>query len=568
MIRYLHIAVLLICSATFAQQASLDIAVSKTTVTNSEPFTYQVTSDCDCDIEAPNFDGFEVLDRTQGQFTSSQIINGHSSKNCSNTITFILRAKKLGSVNIGRSKVKCKGSDKKSDEIKITVVDANEAHEANQGVSKFFYQLETNKETVYVGEPFVLTFSLYSERMPEELTSIVPGNALGTWRQKLFDELDPTHKFLRYDKRVKGKNYVVIELRKEVCFADNPGKLHIDQYYGRAVELYGFLQNSYYEGYSNSIDIMVKEVPLQTPENYHGMAGDFELTYDISETSVAANRAFELHVNVTGTGNFHLFQQPDFLFPESFLVNEPEAVEDFSYTEEGVKGSVDYTYVITPTKEGQYNILPYSFAYFNWKGKNIKSVGTESFTINVSKGKDPKIISSDPGGNPLIEDDIRFIHTSNSCLFSDGDLFFGGMMYWIILLLPLSLVAGFFLWKRKRSRKTAEEVISEKQKSTKRTIVKDIEKIKSSSSDVALKQLQGSLAAYFQTNLQIGRSVLAKKNIAVALKDRGVDDQTILAFEAIWDKIEMAQYAPLSDENIDVLANQTQQLIEALNKQL
>jgi hypothetical protein len=567
MLRYTYILFLIISSLAFGQQGSVDVAVSKTTVTNNEPFTYQITANCDCDIIEPDFDGFDVLDKSQGQFSSTQIINGVSSKNCSNTVTFVLKAKKIGSVSIGRSQVRCKGSDKRSDKIKITVVDANDAHQASQGVDKFFYKLESNKQSVYVGEPFVLTFSLYSERMPEELTSIVPGNALGTWRQKLFDELDPSHKFLAYDEVIKGKKYRVIELRKEVCFADNPGKLHIDAYFGRAVEQYGFLQNSYYEGYSNTLDIIVKEVPGKKPENYYGMAGDFSITYEVSDYEVSANRAIEIDVTISGTGNFHLFKQPEFLFPESFLLNEPEAEEAFEFSEEGVTGTAKYTFVVTPTKEGEYSILPYSLTYFDWRNRQLKSVSTEQISLKVNKGKDPKIISSDPGKNPLIEDDIRFIHTSDSCAFTLADLFFGSIAYWLIWASPLLLAFGYFIWRRKQSKKTEKEVIEEKQKSTKRTAVKNIEKIKVGG-EQNVKQLQNTLADYFMTNLSIGRSSLSKKNVAAALSEKGIDETTILAFEAIWDKIEMAQYAPLSQENTDVLVDQTKKLIEALNKQL
>ncbi|MCB9225508.1 MAG: BatD family protein [Crocinitomicaceae bacterium] len=567
MIKYLYIWLIMLGYVAFSQQADIDIAVNKTTVTNAENFSYQITADCDCKVIEPDFEGFDVLDKSQGQFSSTQILNGVSSKSCSTTITYILRAKKTGNYTIGEAQVKCKNGDKRSNEIAITVVDANQAHEESQGVARFFYELTSTKDAVYVGEPFVLSFSLYSERMPEELNSIVPGNALGTWRQKLFDETDPNHTFYAYPKRIKGKDYKIIELRREVCFADHAGNLHINPYYGVAVERYGFLENSYFEGYSNSLDIQVKEVPGEKPESYYGMAGDFNISASASENTIAANRAFELEVIVEGTGNYHLFKQPDFLFPKSFLVNDPEIEEDFSYTEDGVKGSIKYTYVITPTKEGTYSILPYQLTYFDWKHGRLKTVGTEQISIDVSKGKDPKIISKDPGKNPLIEDDIRFIHKEDPCRFRLEDLFFGHLTYWVLWLLPLFTALAYFLYRKRQANKSEDEVVMEQQRTTKKAVVRDIQKIKGSSTN-DIKQLNDRLSEYLMTNLQIGRSALSKKIIAEMLKIKGVDDQTILAFEAIWDKIEMAQYAPLTDENIEVLVEQTQKLIEALNKQL
>lgn len=502
--------------------------------------------------------------------TGSSNINGVVSNSCTTTLSFVLKAKKKGEFKIGKAKIKCKNESNSSKEINMTVVDANEAHDANAGVAKFYYAIESNKDEVYVGEPFVISFYLYTEILPEEIAAIAPGNAASLWRQPLFDERDPTHVFKRTIRKVKGKEYHVIELRKEVCFASNPGNLFIDAYFGRAVERYGFFDNTYFEGYSNTLNIKVKKLPFETPENYFGMAGNFTLTHEISETSVQANRSIEMKVKLEGIGNFHQFSGPDFDFPEdTFLITEPEIVENFEYTEEGVKGSIEYTYVITPTKEGEYLILPYSFTYFDWKSKQMKAVTTHDMVFNISKGVNPAIITqaeNDAGVD--VESDIRYIHTNSTDTFRMSDFLFGRLWFWLIVMLPPLGAFLFFIIKRRRSSRSEDEILATEQKTIKRTAVKQIQQFKGLDTKEGVSGLKRSMEEYFMTNLNIGRSSLSKREIKSQLDQKGINQETVLSFELIWDKMEMAQYAPMTDDNVNDLFAQAEQLIQNLNKQL
>lgn len=568
MIKLIPILILLLGFNAMAQDARLQVAVSNTTVTNTETFQYQITADCNCTIISPDLSDFEVLDRQQGQHSSSTMMNGVSSKTCTTSLTYLLKAKNKGSFNIGSATAECKHGNKDSEELTMTVVDANEAHSANEGVAKFYYKIESSKSVVYVGEPFVITFYLYTDKLPEDMANISRGDAVGLFRQPIYDETSPDHVFTRYNTKVKGKVYNVIELKQEVCFSDRAGKIQIDPYFGRAVEQYGFFDNIYMDGYSNELDIMVKELPGEVPEDFYGLAGSFEMTSEISKKSLSANHAFEIKVRIEGVGNFHLMKDPVFNLPkDTFLVSGPEIKEELQYSAEGVNGWREYTYIITPTKPGDYQIPPYTFSYFDWKEKKFKTASTLEILMHIKKGKEPEIKSSSSGNDQiLVENDIRHIHATGANFFIMDDILFGRLLFWICFGSPLGALFIFILLRKRKSKTTDEEKSKIEQKQVRKSALKELQKLNNQKTANSIKSVKTILDDYLMTHLKIGRSALSKQVLIQHLADKSIAKETQDYFELVWNKLEMSQYGRVSDQNISELINEVEKLIQQLNK--
>lgn len=562
---------LAIVTSGFAQQAYVDAAISASTVTDNDNFSYKITTNCDCNIIAPDLSDFDILQRAPGQFQSTINENGITRSSCSSTLEFILHAKKKGKFKIGQAKVKCKNKVAESEDFTIEVLDAGSVFEANEGTADFYYKIETDKSTVMQGEPFIINFYLYSAKRPQDITTITSGGIGAAWRQNLFNEMASNFAFPMGTQTVKGKKYYVIHLRKEVAIANTSGKLKIESYFGRAVDEYDFFNSSYFEDYSNELELKILPIPGDKPENFYGMVGDFELTHEISKTKTQANRAIELKVKVSGSGNFHNFQDPKFLFPESFLVSDPEYKENFQATEKGIEGSVEYNFVITPTKEGQYAILPYSFAYYSLNEGKIKAVTTEAFTIDVSKGNDVDVQGPETT-TEFIEDDIRHIHKDGLNLFQLGDQIFGGLYYFLLLLTPLSFAFIFILIQRKKSNQSEEEITVQAQRIVKKSAAKDLKQIKkqgaSNDPKEKIKQLKTTLDDYLMTHLKVGRSSMSKHHILALFDKNSIDEPTKTQFAQIWDKIEMAQFAPMSTENVDQLIADTESFFKTIKGQI
>lgn len=561
----LHI-ILMSCSMIgWTQQAYIDAAISATTVTSNDQFTYKITTDCDCDIVPPDLSAFDILQKMPGHMESTSNVNGQVSKQCISTMTYVLRGKKKGKFEIGEAKVKCKNADKRSETFTVEVLNADEVFKENEGKIAYYFKIESNKEEVKVGEPFLINFYMYTEKRPQDINNINSGAAGGIFRQNLFNERASNFAFPLAEKTVKGKKYYVIQLRKEVCIASAPGMLKIEPYFGRAVEQYHFFDADYMEGYSNSLDIKVKKVAANPPETYYGMAGQFELTHEISQTEVKENRTIDLRIKVSGTGNFNSFRDPDLLFPESFLVADPEVEESFQTTEKGLSGSAEYSYQITPTKKGKYNILPYVMTYYDLSSNTFKSVATESFEINVLEGTGGDVVRTNGGDEIIGEDDIRHIQQSDGFHLHS---ILGELWFWIVLLLPFIGLIGFILYRKKRSNLSEAEQKSILQKSAQKSALKSMSAIKTSRQlDVSdIKQLKKSLDEIIMAKFDMGRSQLSSQNIHKELNNCGASSELTEEFKRLWSNIEMAQYTPLSAENFEGLADQTQQFVQQLNQ--
>ena len=562
---------LFVSSLTFAQKAYVDVAISASTVSDADAFTYRITTDCDCDIESPDLSNFDILQKQPGQSHATSSINGVSKSSCTSTLTYVLKAKKKGKFSINEAIVHCSNADRQSEKVSIEVVDAGEAFKEKEGKDDFYYKITSNKDRVIAGEPFIVNFFLYSTKKPRDIMAINSGSANGAWRQNLFQETASNFAFQMGQESVKGKLYYVIYLRKEVCIANTPGMLKIEPYFGRAVENYDYMGSTYFEGFSNDLDIEVINPPVSLPEDYYGMVGDFELKHEISKTKTKANRAIELKLTISGSGNFNQFQDPSFSFPESFLVSDPEYEESIEVNENGIEGSITYTFIITPTEKGDFTILPYGFSFYSLAQDKIKHVSTQEFTLKVSEGEEVKIIS-DAQDPQIIEDDIRFIHGDANTLFTLNDLFFGRLGYYALLLSPILIAFIFILVRRKKGQLSPELLQVADQNLVKKTAQKDLRQLKKqaqgSDDKSSTKQVKATLDDYLMRNLSIGRSALGKKHVAQLLQDKGLDAQLIEEFNAIWDKLELAQFAPLNRDKSTELIDRTASFLKSIKNKI
>ena len=93
----IYILVLVLSFNGWSQKAYVDAAISASTVTSNDQFTYKITTDCDCDIIPPDLSNFDVLQAMPGHYESMQSFNGQSTKKtCTSTMTYVLRGKKKG----------------------------------------------------------------------------------------------------------------------------------------------------------------------------------------------------------------------------------------------------------------------------------------------------------------------------------------------------------------------------------------------------------------------------------------------------------------------------------------
>ena len=178
---------LLLISSNFllAQTPTLDAVVSKTNVTENEIFTYQIISNSECEITPPDFGNLEIVDGpVQGVSKNSDYTNNVHVTEYS--FTYYLSAPKKGNYTIPPATMKCKMKKEISSQKTITIkaVAAKDAVAEKQS-GDHFLKLTTNKNSVYIGEPFILSLKFYTTKRPNNFEPVMVGNASGLWRADL-----------------------------------------------------------------------------------------------------------------------------------------------------------------------------------------------------------------------------------------------------------------------------------------------------------------------------------------------------------------------------------------------
>lgn len=559
----LFILIMISSVLVFSQEPSITATVSSNSVGVNQRFNYEIVTNSNCLITPPNFENFQIVrGPSQSHSSSVQIINGKQTRNTEYRIVYELVAKKEGKFSIEKANMECNGEVYFTSAISIDVSKSTQTNTDKD----FFMRLSTNKSAVYEGEPFITTLKYYAKVRPNSIEALDLGDASGVWRQDLKPDRQT---FNTVVESVNGVRYYAIILREEVCFAQRSGTVRLEPYYASMTFSQGFFNQFRKETYSNALEIKVKDIPNKNAD-FNGLVGDFKIDSKLSKTDVAIGEAIDISITIEGKGNLQALGNIELDFPNDFDQFDPEIKEKTNVSSSGIKGSIEYNYVLIPTHHGTYTIPGYTFSYFDLADKKMKTLSTGDFEVNVAK----------PDGSVDIEEkeitveeqDIHYINTTTNALFTEDDFFYGGWAYFGLLFAPLLFAVFFVVSKRKKENLSDDEKLKVVQKKAVKVAYTSIgiakEQITKGENKAALKTMQDTLNNFFKQKLNVGLSDLSQRFIAGKLSLKEIDGDSINSFNTVWNTIEMAQYAPITESNLIKTANDIELLITNLDKKL
>ena len=568
--RLLSIIAVWSVTITYAQDA-LFCEVDKDMVGVNEQFTYTLISTKNCEITPPRFRGLQIVaGPIRGQSSQTSIINGVKTQSNEYTFTWYLRAKEVGVYTIESAEMQCKKESFSTDELKIKVISQEDMAAAREGIAEHYLTLSASKTEVFEGEPFILSLKFYSKKRPTDVENYVNGVSSGLERTDLRKPTD-VYKIVQED--INGSRYYVIELRKELCIPLRSGDIEIEPSYGSMWFNQGVFDSYQQDGYSNSLIIHAKPIPEEQPDNYIGLVGDFEMDFEIDKQSLKANQALEMKMTLSGTGNFNSFDPPPINLPEGLELYspDPEVEDTITATTEGLSGKRTYVYTILAKKKGDYEIQPFNFSYYDVRTNTFDSLYTENIDLEVNKGTKANV-SRIKETVTVDTTDIRFIQTGDSNFFQEDEMIYGTFTYYITLASPIAIALLTISFMRRKANMSEEEKLALLQKSAKKSSLKTFDEAKSFMSageeKQALTALQSGMIGFFSTKLNMSMSEISKNTISEKLRSKAIDENTVNQFNDCWSKIEMAQYAPVSTDNINQLISETEQLINQVNSKI
>ena len=567
----LWMALIAISLQTFADEKVSFTTSAPEAVAVGDQFrlSYTVTTQKVRDFRAPSIKGFEVL---MGPSRSTQVTQVNNDVSASITFTYILMAKEEGEFTIPGAVIVADGNEMISNSVKVKVLPADQ-QQANQGSSNgqranggianndLFITATANKVNVYEQEALLLTYKIYTAVNLRGFDNVKLPDFKGFHSQEVELPNDRRWGLEHY----KGRNYQTTVYRQFVLFPQQSGNLTIEQARFDASIAVEKQVSDPFEAFFNGggmievkktlmtpkLTIKVSELPAGKPENFSGGVGEFTISSSINTTELKANEAVTIKLVVSGTGNLKLVSAPEVKFPEDFEIYDPKVENNFRLTTAGQSGNQVIEYLAIPRNAGTYKIPAVTFSYFDIKSQSYKTLTTEEYTLNVSKGtgSSSQTVSNYTNKEELkvLNQDIRFIKQNAVSLKPHGEFFFGTTAYWLYYLIPMLLFVAVFVIYRKQISENSN-IAKVRTKKANKIAVKRMKEagnlLKANKKDAFYDEVLKALWGYVSDKLNIPVSQLSKDNVEEALIAKNVDNELIKTFIKALNDCEFARFAP------------------------
>lgn len=262
-----------------------------------------------------------------------------------------------------------------------------------------FVKLDVSKRSVFVGEPIVATYKLYTRLNSESRITRRPSlNGFS-----VVDMIDPESRDV-YNETWHGKEYNVYVLRKAQLFPLQEGDFELESmdventvsfiredFAGDERTIWRKLKTVGEEGISPEawtretvtlsslpLKINVKPLPaVAAGSSFNGAVGVFRIDAEIPEQKIHEGDVVNLQLTVNGSGNLPLLGSPEISWPENIETYDVKIREQVDYSSTPVSGKKIFTIPFSPTKMGKMDLPPIRLTSFN--------PATASYATSVSK---------------------------------------------------------------------------------------------------------------------------------------------------------------------------------------
>lgn len=543
--------------------------------------SYKVnTQDID-DFSAPAVSGFDILMGPSRSMQSSfQMINGRTTQSSSVTFTYILNATKAGTYTIGPASVTVNGKKHQSNSLRIQVLPPDKTRSnsssnsgSNSGGGRMhtqdagsqitgkdlFIAVTASKKRVYEQEAILLTYKVYSLVSLSQLMGDMPDlDGFHTQEIPL-----PQQKSLKME-HYNGRNYGTVLWRQYVLFPQRSGKLTIPSIKFQAVVVQQNRNIDPFDAFfgggsamtevqktivAPALTIQVDPLPEPRPANFSGAVGQFTLKSSLTPKEIKTNDALTLRLTVSGTGNMKLMKAPVVNFPKDFESYDAKTTDNTKIGREGATGEMIFDYLAVPRHSGKYTVPSVEFCYFDPAAKQYKTLKSDSYDLEVAKGKGGEGNSSYNKREDveLLASDIRYIHQGDVSLRQPGDTLFGTLKYALCYLIPLLVFVVLIVIFRKKATDSSNVVMMKHKKANKvaaRRMKQAQALLRANKPSEFYEEVLKTMWGYVGDKLNIPVAELNKENVNEKLLQHGVSQETADAFLSVLNDCEFARYAP------------------------
>jgi len=450
--------------------------------------------------------------------------------------------------------------------------------------------LEVNKKTVYVGEPIVASYKLYTRLRSETTISDAP--AFNGFSVSDLEVKNNDYNIEEYN----GRKYNVYTLRKVQLYPLQAGTFTLDPLvsnnkvtflkaeFANRQNTSGFYdlledfsqsltpQNEMVEKdvtlKSKPVTIIVKPLPTENkPTDFKGAVGYFSLNASLEKNNLTTDDAGNLVVTLSGKGNIQMVNAPKITWPQGLEGYDPKVKDNVDNSSVPMKGTKTFTFPFTISDPGIYTIDSIEFSYFDPELQSYKTLRTPPLTVSVKKGT----------GNSNNE----YVKAAQK---NKDEPFYTNKKLDIVIGISLCLLIILLIFFAKNKKQNRESVLethvkvddiendteeeTQELKIPQNPLAEAHDKLKEDDSVGFYHTIHYSLKKYLCLKFKIQQEEFSRKRVNEELDKCNVGIGTSHLLNSVLDEIEINLYAPAigSNEQKDIF-EKASEVVSLLDKQ-
>ena len=577
------ILVVFLFSASFAQDVKLTATVSSSVMTVDDRFEYSVEvsgkSTSLPDVEYPDFNDFYVLSGPNSS-TSIQFMNG--SMTSSKTLSFVMQPRAKGKFTIGKATINLNGKTYESKEITITVQKGSaRPQQPQQQAPKtredpevsgqdLFLKTKVSRTNAYIGQQITVEYKLYFRVNIRNYERPKPPKNAGFWTE----ELNLPNRPRQETEVVNGVAYNVATIYKVALFPTQVGELTVEpmqiklEVLVKSQRRRSFFDSFFDDPFGRTVQktvtgkpvkINVKSLPVAgTPADFNGTVGNYQFDVSVDKTETQANEAIALKLKLRGQGNIKLIELPKPDIAGNIEQYDPKMSTNIDNTNI-ISGSKSAEYILIPRVEGEYEIKPITFSYFDPGAKKYNTISSKPIRLKIHKGLGPSLAVGSQGGQftrqevALLGKDIRFIKEFTEFQRIDKRPYLS-IPFIGNILLAIIVFTGFIFYNNYQVKLTGNEHLARSRRAGKyasRQLAEAKKKMVSSPNGEFYKAVSLALQGFVRDKLNIDLTDFSVVNVRSALEKRKISQDEIDEYIAILEESDFRQYANIGASSDD-----------------
>ena len=527
------------------------------------------------DFQPPPFTSFEVISGPSMSM-STTIINGRRSQ--SRSYRYTLMAEQEGIFTIGPATIRTGSQVLATDPLTVEVVKGR-AGTTSDGQTvptdeEVFLRMVVDTTKAHPGQQLRIDYKLY--------TTVNIRN-YSTLKEDGYEDF-----FFRYVKDfteraylevVDGIQYKVQTLKSLALFPQQTGSITIEPLVINVGVGVRDTRRSFFFNTrtipktlrSNDVTIEVVPVPEPQPATFTGAVGSYQMDVQINRRELTTDDALVLTVLITGDGDAKRWAPPtlDYL-GDRFEMYDPKILQD---------RFVDVGGVMENTKQIEYLLIPRNpgltsfqvdFTYYDVDSSAYVTLQSRPIALNVRPGdgttNDTALIADEMASRDItgLRSPKQIRHAAPVFLFSP--------LYWILLAIPLLMLSGATVIRRRRLAFAGLDPAERKRLRALKTAMRHLETARSlveGDSRPFYESISLALFSYVSSKLRIAPSELTKDNLLRRMEEAGIDATQRAAVMDVVRRCELVLYAGGADaQSHQAVYDETLELITGIERSL